>query len=52
MVGERPASGEGISARDVGVGGSENAGISSENEVRTLIAERLRFPTEGQSASG
>jgi hypothetical protein len=34
------------------VGGSENAGISSENEVRTLIAERLRFPTEGQSASG
>ena len=52
LVGERPASGEGVSARHVGVGGSENAGMSSENEVRTLIAERLRFPTEGQSASG
>ena len=52
VVGERPASGEGIPARYVGVGGSEDAGISSANEVRTLIAECLRFPTEGQSASG
>ncbi len=52
VVGERPASGEGVPARYVGVGGSENAGMSSENEVRTLIAESLRFPTEGQSASG
>jgi hypothetical protein len=52
VVGERPASGEGIPARCVGVGGSEDAGISSANEVRTLIAECLRFPTEGQSASG
>ena len=52
VVGERRASGEGVLARDVGAGASEDAGISSENEVRTLIAERLRFPTEGQSASG
>jgi hypothetical protein len=52
VVGERPASGEGRSARSVGVGGSEDAGMSSENKVRTLIAECLRFPTEGQSASG
>ena len=52
VVGERRASGEGVLAKDVGVGASEDAGISSVNEVRTLIAERLRFPTEGQSASG
>ena len=52
MVGERPASGEGVSARHIGVGGSENAGMSSATEVRTLSAECLRFPTEGQSASG
>jgi hypothetical protein len=52
VVGERPASGEGVPARCVGVGGSENAGMSSANEVRTLIADSLRFPTGGQSASG
>lgn len=52
VVGERRVNGEGVSARDVGVGTSEDAGISSANEVRTLIAECLRFPTEGQSASG
>ena len=32
--------------------GSENAGMSSENVVRTYVAGSLRFPTEGQSASG
>ena len=32
--------------------GSENAGMSSENVVRTNVAGSLRFPTEGQSASG
>lgn len=52
VVGERRARGEGVPARCVGLSASEDAGISSENEVRTLIAERLRFPTEGQSASG
>ena len=52
MVGERPHSGEGRSARSVGVVGSENAGMSSESRVRTPAAERLRVPTEGQSASG
>ena len=30
----------------------ENAGMSSESEVRTLTAESLRFPEEGQSAQG
>ena len=44
--------GEGVLARDVGAHGSENAGMSSERQVRTLSAERLRVPTEGQSASG
>jgi hypothetical protein len=39
-------------ARGVGAVGSENAGMSSENDVRTIVAESLRFPTEGQSASG
>ena len=36
----------------VGARGSANAGMSSEKYVRTIFAENLRFPTEGQSASG
>ncbi len=52
MVGERSRGGEGRLAKCVGASRSANAGMSSENEVRTLIAERLRFPTEGQSPSG
>ena len=52
VVGERPARGEGGPARSVGLCGSENAGMSSEKHVRTMFAENLRFPTEGQSASG
>ena len=36
----------------VGANGSENAGMSSEKDVRTIFAKNLRFPTEGQSASG
>ena len=35
-----------------GRGGSENAGISSENYVRIIMAESLRFPGEGSSAQG
>ena len=31
---------------------SENAGMSSVKHVRTMFAVSLRFPTEGQSASG
>ena len=31
---------------------SENAGMSSVKHVRTMFPESLRFPTEGQSASG
>ena len=31
---------------------SENAGMSSENYVRIIMAESLRFLREGSSASG
>ena len=31
---------------------SENAGMSSESEVRIFTAENLRFPGEGSSAQG
>ena len=52
MVGERSNIGEGVPVRGVGEVGSENAGMSSEMGVRTSHTEYLRFPTEGQSASG
>ena len=52
VVGERSVGGEGVSARNVGAYRSENAGISSDMQVRTLHAKCLRFPTEGPSASG
>ena len=52
VVGERSVSGEGTPVRTCGAGRSENAGMSSEKHVRTMFAESLRFPTEGQSASG
>ena len=35
-----------------GLYGSENAGMSSENYVRIIMAESLRFPEEGSSALG
>ena len=35
-----------------GLYGSENAGMSSENYVRIIMAENLRFPEEGSSAQG
>ena len=35
-----------------GVYRSENAGMSSENYVRIIMAENLRFPEEGSSAQG
>ena len=31
---------------------SENAGISSESDVRIITVESLRFPEEGSSAQG
>ena len=35
-----------------GLNRSENAGISSENCVRIVMAENLRFPGAGSSAPG
>ena len=48
----RGASYEGRSriVRDGGLYTSENAGMSSENYVRIIMAERLRFLEEGSSA--
>ena len=39
-------------ARSDGLYRSENAGMSSENCVRIVMAENLRFPGEGSSAPG
>ena len=38
--------------RSAGTHRSENAGMSSERQVRILPAENLRFPEEGSSAQG
>ena len=38
--------------RTCGLYRSENAGMSSENYVRIIMAENLRFPEEGSSALG
>ena len=35
-----------------GRGTSENVGISSENYVRIIMVESLRFPGEGSSSQG
>ena len=41
-----------MSGSACGLQGSENAGMSSENYVRIIMAESLRFQKEGSSASG
>ena len=38
--------------RSAGAHRSENAGMSSERQVRILSTVRLRFPGEGSSALG
>ena len=38
--------------RNGGGSTSENAGMSSENYVRIIMVENLRFPGEGSSAQG
>ena len=40
------------SGSDGGLYSSENAGMSSENYVRIIMAENPRFPEEGSSAQG
>ena len=51
-VGERCAVGRSVTGRMRGRGTSENAGMSSENYVRIIMVENLRFPEEGSSAQG
>ena len=51
-VGERCVVGRRKTGRTSGRGTSENAGISSENYVRIIMVENLRFPEEGSSAQG
>ena len=41
-----------MSGRTCGLMRSENAGMSSENCVRIVMAENLRFPGVGSSAQG
>jgi hypothetical protein len=41
-----------MTERTCGRVSSENAGISSESEVRNFTVESLRFPVEGSSAQG
>ena len=40
------------SGSDCGLYGRENAGMSSESEVRIFAVESLRFPEEGSSSQG
>ncbi len=51
-VGERRAVGRSGTERNRGRGTSENAGMSSENYVRIIMVENLRFLEEGSSAQG
>ena len=51
-VGERCAVGRSVTGRLCGSYRSENAGMSSENYVRIVMVENLRFPEEGSSAQG
>ena len=52
MVGERSVVGRSHSVSGGGRDRSENAGISSENYVRIIMAESLRFPGAGSSSLG
>ena len=52
MVGERSIQRRRHTVRSVGAYGSENAGVSSEMQVRILHTDRPRFPGEGSSALG
>ena len=52
MVGERSVGETRMTGRTSVADRSENAGMSSEKHVRTMFPVNLRFPTEGQSASG
>ena len=52
MVDERCVKRRSLSESTGGVSTSENAGMSSENYVRIIMVENLRFLEEGSSAQG
>ena len=52
MVDERCVKRRSYSGSSSGVSTSENAGMSSENYVRIIMVENLRFLGEGSSAQG
>ena len=52
MVDERCVIGRSLSESTGGRSTSENAGMSSENYVRIIMVENLRFLEEGSSAQG
>ena len=52
VVGERSRQRGSHTVRSGGASGSENAGVSSEMQVRILHTDRPRFPGEGSSALG
>ena len=52
MVDERCVKQRSYSGSSGGVSTSENAGMSSENYVRIIMVENLRFLGEGSSAQG
>ena len=51
-VGEHSVIGRSVIGRTRGRNRRENAGMSSENYVRIIMVENLRFPEEGSSAQG
>ena len=52
MVDERRVIRRSYSGSSGGGSTSENAGMSSENYVRIIMVENLRFPEEGSSSQG
>ena len=52
VVGEHSIVGRSKSGSICGRDRRENAGMSSENYVRIIMVENLRFPEEGSSAQG
>ena len=52
LVEERSVVGRRYTVRNTGRNRRENAGMSSENYVRIIMAENLRFPGEGSSSPG
>ena len=52
MVEEHCVVGRSMTGKTCGRNTRENAGISSENEVRIFIVESLRVPEEGSSSQG